>query len=179
LRRGFDEKDLSAQQLKTQADAWFLGKDEYKRRSKCVKAEATEGEEEAGRLSFPEFVGPQGHPFDRSYVERSFRFRQKERITKSQEFRRVMKSGRRMTSRNFVVFMHKNENKTLHRLGIVAKKEIGPAAFRNRVRRYIREFFRLHKHQIDGSYDIIFLIRKGCVFRRYQEAEEELKRLFL
>ena len=83
-----------------------------------------------------------------------------------------------MTSPNFVVFIHKNEN-TLHRLGIVVKKEIGQATFRNRMKRYIREFFRLHKHQIKGSYDIILMIRKGCSLNRYQEAEEELKRLFI
>jgi ribonuclease P protein component len=89
-----------------------------------------------------------------------------------------MKLGRRRTSLNFVVFIQKNEN-ALHRLGIVVKKEIGQAAFRNRMKRYIREFFRLHKHQIRGSYDIILMIRKGCSFNRYQEAEEELKRLFI
>jgi ribonuclease P protein component len=89
-----------------------------------------------------------------------------------------MKLGRRRTSLNFVVFIQKNEN-TLHRLGIVVKKEIGQATFRNRMKRYIREFFRLHKHQISGSYDIILMIRKGCSFNRYQEAEEELKRLFI
>jgi len=89
-----------------------------------------------------------------------------------------MKLGRRRTSLNFVVFIQKNEN-TLHRLGIVVKKEIGQATFRNRMKRYVREFFRLHKHQIRGSYDIILMIRKGCSFNRYQEAEEELKRLFI
>ena len=83
-----------------------------------------------------------------------------------------------MTSRNFVVFIQKNEN-TLHRLGIVVKKEVGQATFRNRVKRYIREFFRLNKQQIRGSYDIILMIRKGCSFNRYQEAEEELRRLFI
>jgi len=83
-----------------------------------------------------------------------------------------------MPSRNFVVFIQKNEN-TVHRLGIVVKKEIGQATFRNRMKRYIREFFRLHKHQIKGSYDIILMIRKGCSFNRYQEAEEELRRLFI
>ncbi len=83
-----------------------------------------------------------------------------------------------MTSQNFVVFIQKNENR-LHRLGIVVKKEIGQATFRNRMKRYIREFFRLNKHQIKGSYDIIVMIRKGCSFNRYQEAEEELRRLFI
>ncbi len=117
-------------------------------------------------------------PISRVYVERSFRFTKRERITSPQDFRRVMKLGRRRSSRNFVVFIQKNEE-PLHRLGIVAKKEIGQATFRNRLKRYIREFFRLHKHQIKGSYDIILMIRKGCSFDGYGEAEEELRRLFM
>jgi len=65
-----------------------------------------------------------------------------------------------------------------HRLGIVVKKEIGPATFRNRMKRLIREFFRLHKHQIRGRYDLILMVKKGCSINRYQEAEEELKGFF-
>jgi ribonuclease P protein component len=76
-----------------------------------------------------------------------------------------------------MLFIQESE-KRFHRLGIVVKKEIGPAAFRNRMKRYIREFFRLHKHKIKGSYDIILMIKKGCSFNRYQEAEKELKGLF-
>jgi ribonuclease P protein component len=98
-------------------------------------------------------------------------------MTQPQDFRRVMKFGRRISSRSFILFIQKNEN-PFHRLGIVVKKEIGPATFRNRMKRYIKEFFRLHKYHIKGSYDIILMIKKGCSLNRYQEAEEELRRLF-
>ena len=111
-------------------------------------------------------------------VKGSFRFTEKERITEPQDFRRVMKLGRRQSSRNFILFVQERE-KTFHRLGIVVKKETGPAAFRNRMKRYIREFFRQHKHKIKGSYDIILMIKKGCSFDRYQEAEKELRGLFI
>ncbi len=73
--------------------------------------------------------------------------------------------------------MQRNES-AVHRLGIVIKKDAGPATFRNRMKRYVREFFRMHKHQISGSYDVILMIRKGCSLNRYQEAEQELGRLF-
>jgi ribonuclease P protein component len=111
-------------------------------------------------------------------VKGSFRFRKKERINQPQDFRRVMKLGRRKSSRDFILFIQKNEN-TFHRLGIVVKKEVGPAAFRNRIKRYVREFFRLHKHQIQGSCDIILMIKRGCSLNQYEEAEEELRRLFI
>jgi ribonuclease P protein component len=47
------------------------------------------------------------------------------------------------------------------------------------MKRYIREFFRLQKHQIKGSYDIILMVKKGCSVNRYQEAEKELRGLFV
>jgi ribonuclease P protein component len=111
-------------------------------------------------------------------VEGSFKFTKKERITQPQEFRRVMKLGRRISSRNFILFVKKGEN-PFHRLGIVVKKEMGPATLRNRMKRYLREFFRLHKYQIKGSYDIILMVKKGCSVNRYREAEEELRGLFI
>lgn len=111
-------------------------------------------------------------------VKVSFRFVKKERINQAKDFRRVMKFGRRISSQNFILFKKRNEN-TFHRLGIVVKKEIGPATFRNRMKRYIREFFRLHKHQIRGSNDNILMVKKGCSLLRYQEAEEELRGLFI
>ena len=111
-------------------------------------------------------------------VKGSFRFTKKERINHPQDFRRAMKLGRKLPSKNFILFIQKNENK-FHRLGIVVKKEIGSATFRNRMKRYLREFFRLHKHQIKGSYDIILMVKKGCSVNRYKEAEEELRGLFI
>jgi ribonuclease P protein component len=111
-------------------------------------------------------------------VKGRFRFTRKERIAAPQDFRKVMRSGRRLFSENVTVFTRENDN-GFHRLGIVVKKEVGTAALRNRLKRYFREFFRLHKHQIKGSLDIVILIKKGCSVQRYREAEGELRRLFV
>jgi len=110
-------------------------------------------------------------------VKGTFSFARGERINDPQNFKRVMKSGKRVTSRNFILFMKRNKN-AFHRLGIVVKKEIGPATFRNRIKRYVREFFRLHKHEMKGSFDVVLLVKKGCSVNRYTEAEEELRGLF-
>jgi ribonuclease P protein component len=105
-------------------------------------------------------------------------FTKKERINHPQDFRRVMKLGRRLQSKNFILFIQENEG-AFHRLGMVVKKEIGPATYRNRIKRYFREFFRLHKHQIRRSLDMIILAKKGCALNRYREVEEELKGLLI
>ncbi|NWF93080.1 MAG: ribonuclease P protein component [Syntrophaceae bacterium] len=106
------------------------------------------------------------------------RFTRKERINHPQDFKRVMKSGRRLSSKNLTLFVQENRS-GFHRLGMVVKKEIGPASYRNRVKRYLREFFRLNKQQIKGSLDMIIRVRKGCTLTRYREAEEELRGLLI
>ncbi|MBS3921271.1 MAG: ribonuclease P protein component [Deltaproteobacteria bacterium] len=106
----------------------------------------------------------------------SFRFTQKERIALPQDFRRVMKSGRRLISKHYILFLQENE-RGFHRLGIVVKKEVGPANIRNRMKRHLREFFRLNKQQIKGSFDMIILIKKGSLPEYYRETEEELRRV--
>jgi ribonuclease P protein component len=107
-----------------------------------------------------------------------YSFGKKERINHPQDFKRVMKSGRRLQSKNFTLFIQESKS-GFHRLGMVVKKEIGSATYRNRVKRYFREFFRLNKHQIKGSLDMIILVRKGCAVSRYREAEEELRGLLI
>jgi ribonuclease P protein component len=114
----------------------------------------------------------------RTVAKDSFRFTKRERISQPQDFRTVMKFGKRVSSRSFILFIRKNEN-AFHRLGIVVKKEIGPATFRNRMKRYVREFFRIHKRRIKGSYDIILMVKKGCSLNGYQEVEEELRKFFV
>ncbi len=89
-----------------------------------------------------------------------------------------MKLGKRLHSKNFLIFVRENET-GFHRLGIVVKKEIGPATYRNRMKRYFREFFRLHKHQIRGGLDMVILVKKGSVLNRYREAEKELRGLLI
>ena len=108
----------------------------------------------------------------------SFGFSKKERITHPQDFRKAMKSGKRMNSKNFVLFLQRNKS-GFNRLGIVVKKEIGPAVYRNRIKRYVREFFRLHKHQVKGSFDIVLLVKKGTSINRYCDVEKELRRCMI
>jgi len=109
-------------------------------------------------------------------VKGPFRFIKKERIKHPQDFRRAMKHGKRVQSKGFIVFIHENRL-GFHRLGTVVKKEIGPSTYRNRMKRYFREFFRLYKHRISGSFDMVILAKKGYVLKQYREAEQELKGL--
>lgn len=108
----------------------------------------------------------------------SFRFRKEERIHQPQDFKKIMRLGKKISSQNFEFFIHESEN-PFHRLGIVMRKEIGPATLRNRIKRYLREFFRLNKSRIKNFYDIVILVKKGCSIHRYHETEDELKKVLI
>jgi ribonuclease P protein component len=73
---------------------------------------------------------------------------QERRIRRKREFDVIYAQGRRFGNGFFGVTAHINE-KGWPRLGLaVAVKTAGNAVERNRIRRVIRESFRLHQHEI-------------------------------
>ena len=69
--------------------------------------------------------------------------------------------GQRFYSRNFVLFVHKRgELSQLWRLGLAVGRKIGSAVERNRVKRVLREFFRLHQHELPVGVDYVVVPKK-------------------
>jgi ribonuclease P protein component len=172
LERGqFHEKNLSAKQYSQEKNARFHGEDEHPRGKECFEAEENEGQKKIERLNSISLT-----PGNRGSIKKTFCFAKKERIVEPQDFKKVMRFGKKLSSRNLVVFMKRNES-LFHRLGIVVSKEVGSAVYRNRVKRILREYFRLHKCEVAGSFDMIILVKRGCSIKRFGDAERELRRL--
>lgn len=47
------------------------------------------------------------------------------------------------------------------RLGIAASRKVGPAVQRNRIKRLIRESFRLNRELFPGNADIVIVVKRG------------------
>ncbi|MBW2107391.1 MAG: ribonuclease P protein component [Deltaproteobacteria bacterium] len=64
------------------------------------------------------------------------------------------------------------------RLGITVSKRVGGAVKRNRIKRLVREYFRLNKARFAGSWDINLVARQEAARASTQEIHFALERLF-
>jgi ribonuclease P protein component len=89
------------------------------------------------------------------------RFSRNDRLTRPAEFQRVFSHPVKIGSRLFTVLARPNELDHA-RLGIaVSKKNVRKAVARNRIKRIIRESFRMMRDQL-GALDIVVIARRGA-----------------
>jgi len=107
---------------------------------------------------------------------KQFSLGKEERLRSHPEFKRVMSRGVSRNTDHFRIFIFPNHSTKQH-LGITTSKKIGNATRRNRTKRLLREYFRLHKTQLPLSSDILFIAKPGAGQLNYTEICEELKTL--
>ncbi|AYV00778.1 TPA: ribonuclease P protein component [Staphylococcus aureus] len=81
------------------------------------------------------------------------------RIKKNADFQRIYKKGHSVANRQFVVYTCNNKEIDHFRLGISVSKKLGNAVLRNKIKRAIRENFKVHKSHILAK-DIIVIARQ-------------------
>jgi len=74
--------------------------------------------------------------------------------------------GRKIFTRHFVLFVLEREEGCENgaegfRLGLTVSRKVGRAVWRNRVRRVLREFFRLHQAMIGKPLDIVVVPKRN------------------
>jgi len=103
-------------------------------------------------------------------------FGKHERVRKRKDYSRIYKNGARLYSESFQVLVLANDKDT-RRFGITVGKRIGNSVKRNRIKRLLREFFRLHKDSLPAGRDIVVTVRKDVSARSLHEITRELEDL--
>ena len=83
-------------------------------------------------------------------------------LNKNELFLQVYKKGHRSYHRNFILYSLPN-GLDCNRLGIKTGKKLAGAVKRNRIRRLVKEGYRLLEPEIKTGYDLIFAAKDGSL----------------
>ena len=100
-----------------------------------------------------------------------------ERLRKRAEYLAASKKpSKRVETRHFLILLKENKAEGA-RIGITVTKKIGKAVTRNRIKRYVREFFRNNKSIFPKGYDVVVIARYGAERIGQNDVDVQLKTL--
>lgn len=113
-----------------------------------------------------------------------YTFPKTERLSKKWEFQRVFApensrgifkgfaENRKYAGRYLVVHILKEQPS--RKVGILVSRKIGKAVKRNRIKRLIREAYRLNKHSLPDNIHLVIIAKQGIGDLKYRDIEEDL-----
>jgi ribonuclease P protein component len=118
------------------------------------------------------------------------RFARSDRLLDGRDFQRVLRHGRRRSSRELVVVSLPRDRDPLFptggldsalggssRLGITTGRKAGNAVYRNRFRRRVRAWFRANRGEINPNLDLVVIARRPGTLLGYSELDDRLSRM--
>ena len=100
-------------------------------------------------------------------------------LKNSREFSQVFNHKKSLANRLLVMYIYPN-GLDHNRIGISVSKKVGNSVVRHRVKRLIRESYRMNRHNIKEGFDIVIIARnsaKGSSFSEMESAFLHLCRL--
>jgi ribonuclease P protein component len=99
------------------------------------------------------------------------------RLHQSREFQRVYKHGLRATGAWMTVVVLRQSEPRGVRLGVSVSKDHGSAVRRNKIKRLLREAFRLERHSLPKDIDVVLIPRQTEAHATLPELRAEVARL--
>ncbi len=97
-------------------------------------------------------------------------------MLRTAEFRKIYDNGVRLSTPLFAAFVLATEAGSGARLGLTVPRAIGGAVERNRIKRRLREAFRLRRDAF-GDRDIVLNPRKSLLTATFADIEQALGKL--
>ena len=85
-------------------------------------------------------------------------------------FRRLYQKGKSAANKYLVIYCRRNGSSE-NRIGYTVSSKLGHAVVRNRVRRRLREIYRLHESQFRPGWDLVVVVRSRAVDAPYKKLE--------
>ncbi len=98
-------------------------------------------------------------------------------MNKNFQFRRMYRSAKSMSDKYLVLYYRKNRGQENH-LGITVSKKVGTAVVRNRIRRLIKENYRINEERIVQGYDFVVVARSKAANADFYTIRSSLLSLF-
>jgi ribonuclease P protein component len=106
-----------------------------------------------------------------------FSFKKEDRILKRSEFLELTRSGRKVQNDCFIA-LFKPGRLDHSRLGITVTRKVAKAASRNKIKRLVREYFRLNRQQLNQNWDINIVAKKKAADLSAEKVFSSLQDLF-
>jgi ribonuclease P protein component len=100
-------------------------------------------------------------------------FPKERRLRSTFEFQKVREKSNKLFSKSLLIYYLDN-NLTYPRLGVIVSKKVSKkAVVRNRIKRQIREIFRLNQNKI-SPIDLVVIAKQSAEESNYQQIESNL-----
>lgn len=93
-----------------------------------------------------------------------------EMLKKNHEFRRLYSKGKSEVTPYIVIYLRPRKGDKI-RLGITVSTKVGNAVTRNKVRRRLKELYRINEHLLFPGYDIVIVARNRAAKTPYKTLE--------
>lgn len=97
-------------------------------------------------------------------------------LKKNADFQKVYQNGKSAANSLLVLYVYKREDEK-NRIGISVSKKVGNSVVRHRLKRLIKESYRLNEIKFDGGLDMIFIARPGAREAGFSETERAVLHL--
>ena len=98
------------------------------------------------------------------------------RLTRSEDFKRVRRSGKSYAHPLVVLIVQTHDQPRL-KVGVAAGRTVGTAVHRNRAKRLLREAMRSLLPNIASNLDLILIARPGLVTATLEDTHQALRNL--